>query len=82
MNQPKPKRAVKTLSIRIPEDQYIEASQWGIDKGFPSLNAAIIQLMKAGLESEKEKDSAVGQFILEYIPHEKLKELMNGTVKT
>ncbi len=82
MNQPKPKRVVKTLSIRIPEELYLEASQWGIDKSHPSLNAAIIELINTGLKSMQEKDRIVSQFILEYVSTEKLKELIDGTVKT
>lgn len=78
MNQPKPKKVVKTLSIRIPESLYIEASQWGIDKGFPSLNAAIIDLVTAGLKAQAEQDAIVSQFILEIIPQEKLEEIING----
>jgi len=78
MNQSKPKKVVKTLSIRIPVDLYLEASQWGIDKGFPSLNAAVIDLMTSGLKAEREQDDIVSQFILEIIPADKLKEIIDG----
>lgn len=78
MNQPKPKKVVKTLSIRIPESLYLEASQWGIDKGFPSLNAAIISLISAGLKAQADEDAIVSQFILEIIPKNKLQEIING----
>lgn len=78
MNQPKPKKVVKTLSIRIPESLYLEASQWGIDKEFPSLNAAIISLISAGLKAQADEDAIVSQFILEIIPKNKLEEIING----
>lgn len=77
MNQNKPKE-LRTLSIRIPIDLYLSVSQHGIDKDLPSLNAAVIALLLAGLDVNAEKDSILSQFILEVIPVEKLKEIMNG----
>ena len=78
MNQSTPRKPVKTLSIRIPEELYLEAGQWGIDRGFPSLNAAIIELITTGLQTRKENDELIGQFIIEIIPKDRLKELIDG----
>lgn len=78
MNQDKPKQRVKTLSIRIPEALYLTVSQYAIDNDMPSMNAAIISLITNGLEVMNSKDATISQFILELIPEEKLKELING----
>jgi hypothetical protein len=77
MNQSKPKE-VRTLSIRIPMDLYLNVSQHGIDKDLPSLNSAVIALLSAGLEVTSERDKILSQFILEVVPPEKLKEIISG----
>lgn len=78
MNQDKPKQAVKTLSIRIPEKLYLTVSQYVLDNDIPSMNAAIIGLITAGLDITKERDQIISQFVLEFVPKEKLKELIDG----
>ena len=77
MNQSKPKE-VRTLSIRIPMDLYLNLSQYGIDKDLPTLNSAVIALLTAGLDVTLERDKILSQFILEVVPSEKLKEIIDG----
>ena len=74
MNQNEP----KTLSIRIPFDLYLKVSQHALDKDLKSLNAAIIDLLESGLALVQERESIISQFILEVVPANKLKEIMNG----
>lgn len=77
MNQDKPKE-VRTLSIRIPMDLYLDVSQHALDNDSSSLNAAIIDLITHGLRAEQEESRIISKFILEVVPQEKLKEIMNG----
>ena len=79
MNHDKPKQAVKTLSIRIPEKLYLMVSQYALDHEMPSMNAAIISLVTSGLSSTEERESIIGQFILELVPREKMEEIINGS---
>ena len=78
MNQDKPKQRVKTLSIRIPDSLYLTVSQYAIDNDMPSMNAAIISLITNGLEVMGTKDDIIKGFILEMIPGDKLKEMIDG----
>ena len=78
MHQQKPKEGVKTLSIRIPTALYLTISQYALDNDHPSMNAAIIELLASGIAVEKEKGSIIGQFSLEVVPKDKLKEIING----
>ena len=78
MNQDKPKQRVKTLSIRIPEALYLTVSQYALDNKMPSMNAAIISLITNGIDIMGSKSEHITQFILELIPEEKLKELIDG----
>ena len=59
-------------------DLYLNVSQHALDSESPSLNAAIISLITQGLNSEQEKAKIISQFILEVVPKDKLKEIMNG----
>lgn len=78
MNQKEPKQEVKTLSIRIPVQLYIKVSQYALDNELPSLNGAIVDLMTAGLETTAEHDKIISQFVLEFVPRERLEKLING----
>lgn len=78
MHQEKPKEAVKTLSIRIPLDLYLKISQYALDEDLASLNAAIVSLVKSGLDSTNEKNNIISQFIIEVVPKETLERLING----
>ena len=78
MHQDKPKQEVKTLSIRIPLELYMTVSQYAIDKDSPSLNAAIIDLVRAGIDQTSAKDRAVRDFLIERIPAEELEKLIRG----
>ena len=78
MHQEKPKEAVKTLSIRIPLDLYLKISQYALDEDLASLNAAIVSLVKSGLDSTNEKNTIISQFIIEVVPKETLERLING----
>jgi hypothetical protein len=78
MHQEKPKQEVKTLSIRIPLELYVTISQHTLDKDLPSLNAAIIDLVKTGIRASGEKNTIISEFIVEFVAPEKLKELMNA----
>lgn len=78
MHQQTPKQEVKTLSIRIPLELYLVVSQYALDKELPSLNAAIIDLITAGIDVTKEKDTIISQFIMEFIPLEQLEKLIDG----
>lgn len=78
MNQKEPKQEVKTLSIRIPLELYVTISQYALDNDLPSLNSAIVDLMKAGLDSNADKESIISQFVLEFVPKEVLEKMING----
>ncbi len=78
MNQKEPKQEVKTLSIRIPLELYVTISQYALDNDLPSLNSAIVDLMKAGLDSNADKASIISQFVLEFVPKEVLEKMING----
>ncbi len=78
MHQDKPKQPVKTLSIRIPLDLYLIISQYALDEELPSLNAAIVDLVKTGIASVAEKEKIISQFIIEVIPKEVLEKIING----
>lgn len=78
MNRDKPKRTIKTLSIRIPFDLYVSISQHALDNDLPSLNASVIDLIESGGKSAVSKDDIISQFILEFVPKERIEELVNG----
>lgn len=81
MNQNKPQakaKEVRTLSIRIPMSLYLSVSQYGIDKDLPSLNAAVIALMEAGMDTSSDRDAILSAFIQEIVSPEQLKEIING----
>jgi len=78
MHQEKPKQEVKTLSIRIPLELYVTISQYALDKDLPSLNAAIIDLVRAGIMSADGRDQIISEFIVEFVTPTKLKELIRG----
>ena len=78
MHQDKPKQEVKTLSIRIPLELYLVISQYTLDADFPSLNSAIISLIKSGLSEGEERENIIGRYILNIVPKEELEKLING----
>ena len=78
MHQDKPKQGVKTLSIRIPLDLYLTISQYALDEQLPSLNAALIDLLKTGIDTTQEREKIISQFIIEFIPKETLEKIING----
>ena len=78
MHQDKPKQQVKTLSIRIPLELYLVISQYTLDEDFPSLNSAIISLIKSGLSVDEERENIIGRFLLDIVPKEEMEKLING----
>lgn len=78
MHQDKPKQEVKTLSIRVPLELYLTVSQYALDKDLPSLNAAIIELVKAGIDTTQEQQRIISQFIIEIVPPELLEKIARG----
>lgn len=78
MNRVKPKRKIQTLSIRIPIELYVLISQHAVDNDLPSLNASVIELIEKGGRAATDKDDIISQFILEFVPKEKIEELING----
>lgn len=78
MHQDKPKQGVKTLSIRIPLDLYLTISQHALDEQLPSLNAAIIDLVKTGIDTTQEKEKIISQFIIEFVDKQTLRKIIDG----
>ncbi len=78
MHQDKPKQEVKTLSIRVPLELYLTVSQYALDEDLASLNAAIIELVRTGIDTTLEKERIISQFIIDIVPKETLEKLARG----
>lgn len=79
MNQTKPKskKVVNTLSVRLPPEIYNQIAEIALDRG-DTLNSVFIEMVSAGLEQKAVEQQILQDFILQYVPQERLKELIHG----
>lgn len=75
--QPKPKKVVNTLSVRLPPELYNRIAEIALDRG-ETLNSVFIEMVGAGLDRKVQEQQILQDFIFNHIPREKLKELIHG----
>lgn len=75
--QPKLKKVVNTLSVRLPPELYNRIAEIALDRG-ETLNSVFIEMVEAGLDRKAAEEQIIQDFILTVIPQEKLRELIHG----
>lgn len=75
--QPKPKKVVNTLSVRLPPELYNRIAEIALERG-ETLNSVFIEMVGAGLDRKAAESEILQEFILQYVPQERLKELIHG----
>jgi len=76
-SQPKPKKVVNTLSVRLPPELYNRIAEIALERN-DTLNSVFIEMVEAGLDRKTAETKVLQDFFLQHIPHDKLKELING----
>ncbi len=76
-SQPKPKKPVNTLSVRLPPELYNKIAEMALDRG-ETLNSVFIEMVHLGLDRKSNEEAVIQRFITEIVPQERLKELING----
>lgn len=80
-SQPKPKKVVNTLSVRLPPELYNRIAEIALER-IDTLNSVFIEMVEAGLDRKAIEAQVIQDFVLSVVSPEKLKELMNGKPKT
>lgn len=75
--QPKPKKVVNTLSVRLPPELYNQVAEIALERG-DTLNSVFTEMVAAGLNQKASEQQVLEDFIIQHIPRDKLKELING----
>ncbi len=75
--QPKSKKMVNTLSVRLPPELYNQVAEIALEKT-TTLNSVFIELIQAGLVRKDMEQQILENFIISVVSPEKLKELING----
>lgn len=78
--QPKQKKVVNTLSVRLPPNLYNQVAEIALERG-TTLNSVFIELVDSGLNFKDRERQILENFILSIVSEEKLKELTNGQAK-
>jgi predicted DNA-binding protein len=79
--QPKSKKVVNTLSVRLPPELYNRIAEIALERG-DTLNSVFIEMVGTGLDRKIVEERILQDFILTYIPQERLKELIHGRQET
>jgi predicted DNA-binding protein len=75
--QPKHKKVVNTLSVRLPPDLYNKVAEIALERG-TTLNSVFIELVDSGLNFKAREQQILENFIVSVVTPERLKELING----
>jgi predicted DNA-binding protein len=75
--QPKVKKVVNTLSVRLPPELYNRIAEIALERN-DTLNSVFIEMVSAGLDKKASEQQVLQDFIFQYVPQEKLKELIHG----
>ena len=75
--EPRTKKVVNTLSVRLPPEIYNQIAEIALERG-DTLNSVFIEMVGAGLERKAAEAQILSEFILQYVPQERLKELIHG----
>lgn len=75
--QPKLKKVVNTLSVRLPPDLYNQVAEIALDSN-STLNSVFIELVDSGLNFKEREQQILENFILSVVTPERLKELIHG----
>ena len=75
--QPKPKKVVNTLSVRLPPELYNQVAEIALEQG-ATLNSVFIELVDSGLNYKQKERQILENFIISVISEDKLKELIHG----
>lgn len=76
-SQPKLKKQVNTLSVRLPPELYNKIAEMALERG-ETLNSVFIEMVQLGLDRKSSEELIIQTFITNIIPQERLKELING----
>jgi predicted DNA-binding protein len=75
--QPKPKKVVNTLSVRLPPELYNRIAEIALERG-DTLNSVFIEMVSAGLDRKAAEAKIIEDFVLSVVSQERLKELIHG----
>lgn len=75
--QPKSKKVVNTLSVRLPPELYSKIAEIALDRN-DTLNSVFIEMVEAGLDGKAAERQIIEDFILTVVTRERMKELIHG----
>lgn len=79
MNQqtPRTKKAVNTLSVRLPPELYNKIAEKALEQG-DTLNSVFIEIVTKGFEQDANMQRAVEDFVISIVSPERMRELLHG----